>query len=268
MEDGLTAWYAFGSDAGTTGPADNKLGGAQVGDHTIQPENGGLGVYAHECSWLGTGKEAIGDLPGDMNAWDKLQLGWLDYDVAKAGTKSAHTLGAAEYNAKHQQALVVPLPDGWGYPLSGRDGAVLRQRRGGGPELDGDRLLPVRVVRQDRQGRPLQLRLLHDPSGLGGALPVPERPVDLRDRVRSYDSPFSLYPTDGLTLHDADVATKIKWSFGVPVFNDHTSTYYDPSNPTGGVKIADTNTKIKIVREGLDGRTISLQVGPAVKWPT
>ena len=36
-------------------------------------------------SWLGTGKDAIGDLPGDMNAWDKLQLGWLNYDTAKAG---------------------------------------------------------------------------------------------------------------------------------------------------------------------------------------
>ena len=48
-------WYAYGTDAGATGPADNKAGGAQigdtgiwVGDYTIQPENGGLGVFAHE----------------------------------------------------------------------------------------------------------------------------------------------------------------------------------------------------------------------------
>ncbi|CAM5637469.1 M6 family metalloprotease domain-containing protein OS=Streptomyces tendae OX=1932 GN=GUR47_07820 PE=4 SV=1 [Streptomyces tendae] len=56
-EDAIWAhrWYAFGTDAGATGPADNKLGGTQigdtgvwVGDYTIQPENGGLGVYAHE----------------------------------------------------------------------------------------------------------------------------------------------------------------------------------------------------------------------------
>ncbi|NED78839.1 M6 family metalloprotease domain-containing protein, partial [Streptomyces sp. SID11233] len=85
-----------------------KAGGTQigdtgiwVGDYTMQPENGGLGVFAHEYghdlglpdlydttntgdnsvaywslmssgSWLGRGKNAIGDLPGDMNAWDKL----------------------------------------------------------------------------------------------------------------------------------------------------------------------------------------------------
>lgn len=140
-------WYAFGTDAGATGPSDNKLGGAQigdtgiwVGDYTIQPENGGLGVFAHEYghdlglpdhydttgggenstgfwtlmssgSWLGTGKEAIGDLPGNFNAWDKLQLGWLNYDTAKAGTKSQHKLGVAEYNTKNKQALVVSLPD-------------------------------------------------------------------------------------------------------------------------------------------------------------
>ncbi len=138
-------WYAFGTDAGATGPGDNKLGGAQigstgvwVGDYTVQPENGGLGVYAHEYghdlglpdhydtaggenstgfwtlmssgSWLGTGRNEIGDLPGDMTAWDKLQLGWLNYDTAKAGVNSWHKLGVAEYNTKHKQALVVELP--------------------------------------------------------------------------------------------------------------------------------------------------------------
>lgn len=139
-------WYAFGTDAGSTGPEGNKLGGAAigdtgiwVGDYTIQPENGGLGVFAHEYghdlglpdlydtnggdnstgfwtlmssgSWLGTGEEEIGNLPGDMTAWDKLQLGWLNYDTAKAGTKSSHTLGVAEYNTKNAQALVVELPE-------------------------------------------------------------------------------------------------------------------------------------------------------------
>ncbi|MFD9089432.1 immune inhibitor A domain-containing protein, partial [Streptomyces prasinus] len=147
-EDAIWAhrWYAFGTDAGATGPDHNKLGGAPVGDtgiwagdYTIQPENGGLGVYAHEYghdlglpdhydtaggenstgfwtlmssgSWLGTGKNEIGDLPGDMTAWDKLQLGWLDYDTAKAATKSKHKLGYAEYNTKDKQALVVELPE-------------------------------------------------------------------------------------------------------------------------------------------------------------
>ncbi|MFE9726369.1 immune inhibitor A domain-containing protein [Streptomyces sp. NPDC005794] len=140
-------WYAYGTDAGATGPEGNKAGGAEigdtgiwVGDYTAQPENGGLGVFAHEYahdlglpdlydtsgggensvgfwslmsagSWLGTGDGEIGNLPGDMTAWDKLQLGWLDYDTAKAATKSTHKLGVAEYNTENKQALVVELPE-------------------------------------------------------------------------------------------------------------------------------------------------------------
>ncbi|MEV0091840.1 immune inhibitor A domain-containing protein [Streptomyces sp. NPDC050738] len=139
--------YAYGTGAGKTGPADNKAGGTEigstgiwVGDYTMQPENGGLGVFAHEYghdlglpdlydttntaensvgfwslmsagSWLGTAQNAIGNLPGDMTAWDKLQLGWLDYDKAKAATNSTHKLGVSEYNTKNPQALVVSLPD-------------------------------------------------------------------------------------------------------------------------------------------------------------
>ncbi|MGW1554989.1 immune inhibitor A domain-containing protein [Streptomyces sp. NPDC002144] len=483
-------WYAFGTDAGATGPANNKLGGTQVGDtgvwvgdYTMQPENGGLGVYAHEYghdlglpdeydtnggdnstgfwtlmssgSWLGTGKQAIGDLPGDMNAWDKLQLGWLNYDVAKAGTRSAHKLGVAEYNTKNKQALVVTLPDkavtteivtptqgstqwwsgsgdnlkntltrdvdltgkksaaltldGWydiesgydylytevstdgganwtaldgtvdgqalprdgsdkpaltgtadaykklAYPLDAYAGQKIqlrfRYQTDGGVALKGFAADEITVtadgtavfsdnaetadagwtasgfsrvgasftkdykqyyIAENRQyvsydktlkvgpynfgfsttrpdwveHYPYQNGLLiwkWDTSqaddntsvhpGTGLILPVDSHPTALkwsdgtlmRNRIQSYDSPFSLYPTDGITLHNADVATKIKWSFGVPVFNDRTNTYYDASNPTGGVKITDTNTKIKIVREALDGSTISLRVGPAAK---
>ncbi|MFI8183044.1 immune inhibitor A domain-containing protein [Actinacidiphila glaucinigra] len=147
-EDAIWAhrWYAFGTDQGATGPEGSLLGGTQigdtgvwVGDYTVQPENGGLGVFAHEFghdlglpdhydttntaenstgfwtlmssgSWLGTGKDAIGDLPGDMTAWDKLQLGWLNYATAKAGKISATTLGVAEYNTAKKQGLVVTLP--------------------------------------------------------------------------------------------------------------------------------------------------------------
>ncbi|MFE7510591.1 immune inhibitor A domain-containing protein [Streptomyces sp. NPDC057540] len=141
-------WYAYGTDAGKTGPSNNKSGGTPigntgiwVGDYTMQPENGGLGVFAHEYghdlglpdhydtaggenstgfwtlmssgSWLGQGKDAIGDLPGDMSAWDKLQLGWLNYAKVndwQRGTKTTHKLGVSEYNTKNPQALVVELP--------------------------------------------------------------------------------------------------------------------------------------------------------------
>ena len=483
-------WYAFGTDAGATGPENNKLGGTQVGDtgiwvgdYTMQPENGGLGVYAHEYghdlglpdeydtnggenstgfwtlmssgSWLGTGKQAIGDLPGDMNAWDKLQLGWLNYDTAQAATKSKHKLGVAEYNTKDKQALVVTLPDkavttevvtpaqgstqwwsgsgndlkntltrevdltgrtsaaltldGWydieagydylyaevstdgganwtaldgtvdgqaiprdgsdkpaltgtvdaykklSYPLDAYAGQKIqlrfRYQTDGGVALKGFAADEITVtadgtalfsdnaesadaswtasgfsrigasftkdykqyyIAENRQyvsydktlkvgpynfgfsttrpdwveHYPYQNGLLiwkwdtsqpdnntGDHEGTGLILPIDSHPTPLkwsdgtlmRNRIQAYDSPFGLFPTDGITLHKADVATKIKWALGVPVFNDHTSTYYDESNPAAGVKVTDTNTKIRIVQEALDGSTIKVEVGPAAK---
>ncbi|MFE9495783.1 immune inhibitor A domain-containing protein [Streptomyces collinus] len=485
-------WYAFGTDAGATGPADNKLGGAQVGDtgvwvgdYTIQPENGGLGVYAHEYghdlglpdeydtaggdnstgfwtlmssgSWLGTGKEAIGDLPGDMNAWDKLQLGWLNYDSAKAGVSSWHKLGVAEYNTKYRQALVVTLPkkavkteivtpaqgsaqwwsgsgdnlkntltrsvdltgktsaaltlDGWydiekdydylyaevstdgganwtaldgtvdgqaiprdgsdkpaltgsvdaykklSYPLDAYAGKKIdlrfRYQSDGGVALKGfaadeitvtadgtalfsdnaesadaawtangfsrigasftkdyaqyylaenrqyvsyDKTLKVGPYNFGFASRPdwvehypYQNGLLiwkWDTSqadnntnatsghpGTGLILPIDAHPKALkwadgtllRNRMQAYDSPFSLDATDGITLHKADKVTKIKSQKGVSLFNDHTSTYYDKTNPTGGVKVTDTNTTIKIIKQAKDGSTLELEVGRAVK---
>jgi immune inhibitor A len=140
-------WYAYPTDAGRTGPADNEAGGTQIGDtgvwigdYTMQPENGGLGVFAHEYghdlglpdeydtsgggdngvgfwtlmnsgSWLNQGKDAIGDAAGDLSAWDKFQLGWLDYETAKAATKSTHKLGVQSYNTENPQSLVVELPE-------------------------------------------------------------------------------------------------------------------------------------------------------------
>ncbi|WP_460108194.1 immune inhibitor A domain-containing protein [Streptomyces sp. YKOK-J1] len=485
-------WYAFGTDAGATGPSDNKLGGTQVGDtgvwvgdYTIQPENGGLGVFAHEYghdlglpdeydtaggdnstgfwtlmssgSWLGTGKESIGDMPGDMNAWDKLQLGWLNYDTAKAGVKSWHKLGVAEYNTKYRQALVVSLPnkavkteivtpaegatqwwsgsgddlkntltrsvdltgktsatlslDGW-YDIESEydylytevstdgganwtavdgtvDGQAIPRDASGKPALTGtvDSYKKLSYSLDAYAGQKVQLRFRYQTDG-GVALkgftadeitvtadgtPVfsdnaesadaawtangfsrvgasftkdykqyylaenrqyvsydktlkvgpynfgfssrPDwvehypyqnglliwkwdtsqadnntnstnghpgtgliLPVDahykalkwsdgtlLRNRIQAFDSTFGLDATDAFTLHKADKALKIKSQKGVPVFNDHASTYYDASNPTGGVKITDTNTKIKIVKQSHGGTTFELEVGPAVK---
>ncbi|MEU6402116.1 immune inhibitor A domain-containing protein [Streptomyces sp. NPDC046985] len=482
-------WYAFGTDAGSTGPAQNKLGGAQigdtgvwVGDYTIQPENGGLGVYAHEYghdlglpdeydtaggenstgfwtlmssgSWLGRGENAIGDLPGDMNAWDKLQLGWLDFDAAKAGVRSWHKLGLAEYNTKYRQAVVVSLPDkavttavvtpaqgsaqwwsgsgndlkntltrsvdltgkksaaltldGWydiesGYDflyteasadggahwtaLDGTaDGQPIPRDSSGTPVLTGtaDGYQKLAYPLDAYAGQKIQLRFRYqtdggvaqkgfaadeitvtadgaavfaddaesaDPAwtadgfsrigasftkdyaqyylaenrqyasydstlktgpynfgsaarpdwvehypyqnglliwkwdtsqaddntsahaGAGLILPVDSHPnvlkwsdgTPMRNRIQSYDSPFSTFRTDGITLHKADAATVIKSSPGTPVFNDHTSSYWDASNPAAGVKVTDTNTKIKITKEARDGSTIELEVGPAVK---
>lgn len=131
-----------GPSSGQTIPANPT--GVWVGDYTIQPENGGLGVFAHEFGhdlglpdlydtsgntggaenstgfWtlmssgvnIGDGgPNGIGDAPTDMGAWEKFQLGWLNYEVAQAGSKSSHKLGPAEFNTKQAQALITMLPD-------------------------------------------------------------------------------------------------------------------------------------------------------------
>jgi immune inhibitor A len=140
-------WKAFASSVGLTGPAYNLDGGTQIGntglwigDYTIQPENGGLSVFVHEYAhdlglpddynvinggdnnnehWTLMAQSrlsaaddvGIGTRPGDLGAWNKLQLGWLDYEVLVAGQRRTLDLGPQEYNSRKPQAAVVVLPD-------------------------------------------------------------------------------------------------------------------------------------------------------------
>ncbi len=164
-------WYAYSTDAGTTGPAFNKLGGVPlgdsgmwIGDYTTEPENGGLGVFAHEFghdlglpdlydtaggdngtafwtlmsggSWLNRGTDSIGTTPGYMGPWEKLQLGWLDYKVG--ALRHRHDGQARPGRPVHArrtlQALVVPLPERTvttdaQHPALGRGRVVERLRR-------------------------------------------------------------------------------------------------------------------------------------------
>ncbi len=138
------SWYAHYELWGLAGPDFNKAGGIQiggsdlwVGKYTIQPEDGGVGVFAHEFghdlglpdlydyygengtgfwtlmssgSWIDAGKDTIGNKPSHMGAWEKFQLGWLNYEVARAGQKSQHKLGPMEFNTKQAQGVFVILP--------------------------------------------------------------------------------------------------------------------------------------------------------------
>ncbi|WP_253272520.1 immune inhibitor A domain-containing protein [Arsenicicoccus sp. oral taxon 190] len=139
-------WYAYSNNAGKTGPAVNKAGGVQIGntgiwigDYTTEPENGGLGVFTHEFghdlglpdlydtqggdngtgfwtlmsagSWLNDGTVDIGSKPGYMGPWEKLQLGWLDYQTVSYGQDGVVKLGPASLAGKMPQAALVSLPD-------------------------------------------------------------------------------------------------------------------------------------------------------------
>jgi immune inhibitor A len=140
-------WKAFQGTG--QGPANNPDGGTQIGntglwvaDYTIQPENGGVSVFAHEYAhdlglpdeydtsgppadkengvnwWTimaqsrqsAPGDQAIGTRASDFGAWDKLQLGWLDYEIAVAGQTKTYNLGPHEYNSAKPQGVVVVLP--------------------------------------------------------------------------------------------------------------------------------------------------------------
>ncbi|MFD2763724.1 immune inhibitor A domain-containing protein [Micromonospora eburnea] len=140
-------WAAFPNLEGKAGPAGNLAGGVQIGDtgfwirdYTTEPENGGLGVFAHEYghdlglpdlydtvggdngvgfwslmasgSWLGHGVDDIGSTPGYMDPWSKLYLGWLNHSVVeeKSGATKV-TLGpAGDSDGPKAQAVVVNLP--------------------------------------------------------------------------------------------------------------------------------------------------------------
>ncbi|MFY1688471.1 immune inhibitor A domain-containing protein [Plantactinospora sp. WMMB782] len=140
-------WAAFPNLQGSAGPENNKAGGVQIGntglwirDYTTEPENGGLGVFAHEYghdlglpdlydtqggdngvgfwsamasgSWLNHGKQDIGSTPGYFDPWSKLFMGWLNHSTVEwdSGTTFA-TLGAAGKTDGLAQAVVVNLPD-------------------------------------------------------------------------------------------------------------------------------------------------------------
>lgn len=141
-------WAVNQGGLGTDGPAEfEKLGGIKIGDsdlwirdYTTEPENGGLGVFAHEFghdlglpdyydtaggengtgywnlmssgSWLGHGDGTIGTTPNHMGATEKLFLGWLDYETVEPGDRERVKLGPSYHATTREQAAIVNLPDG------------------------------------------------------------------------------------------------------------------------------------------------------------
>ncbi len=145
-------WYAYYSANGPDGTGPHDYGGIRIGnsdywigDYTIEPENGGVGVFTHEFghdlglpdlydtsgntggaenstgfwtlyssgSYGSTGKpeDGIGSKPIPMSAYEKIFLGWSNYQVVGYGQRAAVRLGPASTNTKATQQLVTLLPD-------------------------------------------------------------------------------------------------------------------------------------------------------------
>ena len=152
-------WYTQTTPIGTGGP--NGYGGSQigdtglwVGDYTIQPENGGMSVFAHEYGhdlglpdlydtnggensvnyWSimaqsrvdGPKDPALGTRAADFGAWDKLQLGWLDYETVLPRRTASWS------SARTSTTRARPRPRWWCCPRSrslepGRDRTPARK---------------------------------------------------------------------------------------------------------------------------------------------
>ncbi|MFN2163926.1 MAG: immune inhibitor A domain-containing protein, partial [Candidatus Promineifilaceae bacterium] len=145
-------WYAYYSANGPDGIGPNGYGGVRIGnsdywigDYTIEPENGGIGVFTHEFGhdlglpdlydtsgntggaenstgfWTlyssgsygnsGIPEDGIGSKPITMSAYEKIFLGWSNYELVGYGEKASLKLGPSNYNTKQAQHLVVLLPD-------------------------------------------------------------------------------------------------------------------------------------------------------------
>lgn len=325
------SWYAYSNRQGPDGqgPSINPLGGVRIGDsdywvgkYTIQPENGGVGVFAHEFghdlglpdlydtsggengtgfwtlmssgSWMGDGTVDIGSKPDHMGAFEKLQLGWLNYELAYAGEKSEHKLGPVESNTKQAQAVIVVLPD---KEVVRNDGSIrtyshyyiaeFRQYRGYDSTLE---VGPYNWGFQDNpvlanwvEHFPYQDGLLisywnteernnqtrrHPGEGL--LLPVDAHPTAMirpdggvwRNRIQTFDSTFTLDPTDALTLHWDSVEDFYPSLPAVSMFDDSLS-YYDELNPQGSVIVPNTGTQIRIQSISAQNSFMQIQVRPA-----
>ena len=140
-------WYAFFNNIGSTA-AGPTLGGVRIGqsdywigDYTVEPENGGVGVFAHEFGhdlglpdlydtsgntggaenstgfWTlyssgsygstGVPADGIGSKPIPMSAYEKIFLGWSNYQVVDSGQPASVKLGPASANTKQAQQLIV-----------------------------------------------------------------------------------------------------------------------------------------------------------------
>ena len=93
--------HEYGHDLGLPDHYDTSGGG----------ENGvNWWTLMAQSRYSAAGDQSIGERAADLGAWDKLQLGWLDYEVAVAGQNRTFVLGPHEYQTAKAQALVVVLP--------------------------------------------------------------------------------------------------------------------------------------------------------------
>jgi immune inhibitor A len=165
------------------GPAGCKIGGYEipgtglwVGDYTIEPENGAVGVFSHEFghdlglpdlydrvggenstgfwslmssgSWASSVPNTLDTAPTHMGAWEKLALGWLDVAAATAGDTAEFELGPAEGDQRsNYQGLRINLEPETKttslFPVDGSDQNYLWSDKGDDIDTNAAKTLPA-----------------------------------------------------------------------------------------------------------------------------
>lgn len=199
--DAIWSHRSYANFNQTDGPAGCKLGGYNLpgtglwaADYTIEAENGGVGVFAHEFghdlglpdlydtnagdngtgfwtlmssgSWASDAPDNIGTKPVHMGAWEKLALGWLgdDLGVATAGQDASFDLGPAETATRGRyQALRVNLPEysktTSAFPVDGSDPNYFYSTKGDDLDVSAVKALPAAV---GAGGAPISFRADYD----------------------------------------------------------------------------------------------------------
>ena len=86
--------------------------------------------------------------------------------------------------------------------------------------------------------------------------------VRWRNRIQTYDSTFTLEPTDALNnLNVNSVLSPVPSLPAVKVFDDRNS-YYDPLNPWGSVIVPNTGTQIRIQSISAQNSFMQVEVSP------
>lgn len=315
-------WYAYSDQAGRAGPPGNLAGGTQVGrsgvwagDYTLQAENGGLGVIAHEFGhdlglpdlydrrdansgspvafwslmglggYLGDGgKNGLGNSPGSLSAWDRLQLGWLDWMIADP--KSATTTMLAPLQSTGDpQAVLVPLPARKGstkprwYVVENRQytgtDAVLRTGPYDGQAgTEGSGHFPygsgVMVWLWDASWGDNDVA---DHAGEGLILPIDAHPDPLmvdggapaRGRLATFDAPFTATEerTDPILIGSPARRTTLGARPGTPAFDDRAATYWSSQAPHAGVKVPGAGVRIEVEGKARTGEAVRVTVKPS-----
>ena len=125
------SWFVDWQHGGVT-----TADGTKIGPYTIEPEDGTVGVFAHEFghdlglpdmydvtyygesstgfytlmssgSWLG---RPLGTEPAHLDAWSKYLLGWVDPEVIKYGSEKQIKLRQSEIYGTYNKAAKLLLP--------------------------------------------------------------------------------------------------------------------------------------------------------------